>query len=218
MLKTHLLPIILVGFLFFIAQSINHTLKKPLLVISRDDSALNFNNDFLTLFTLGQRRMISSILWIHTLLQSDHKHYKKKNLNSWMYLRFRTIAHIDPKFYQNYLFGGQYLSVIKDDLLGASEIYRLGLIKFDDDFWLNFHGAYHYYFEMKEIDRALAYYEKIQYHPIAQNKMRFIPSLIARIKAKRGNLENAFFLLKKPTTILQSPLLLKKLFIAVCIV
>ena len=130
-------------------------------------------------------------------MESDYNHYKKKDLNSWMYLRFRTIAHIDPEFYENYLFGGQYLSVIKDDLLGAREIYKLGLMKFEDDFWLNFHGAFHYYFEMNDIDNALFHYDKIKDHPIAQNKMHFLPSLIARIKAKKNNLVDAFLLLQK---------------------
>ena len=65
--------------------------------------------------------MISSLLWTHTLLFSDYEHYKNDDLDSWMYLRFNTITDLDPRMYEAYNYGGQYLSIVKDDVFGAKK-------------------------------------------------------------------------------------------------
>ena len=194
-LKKYLL--IVVSFMcFFICHKLNISFKKPKPYISREDSALNMNYNFLHIFSMGQKRIISGLLWIHTLMTSDIEHYKKKSLNSWMYLRFKTIASLTPRFYKNYLFGGQYLSVIKDDIKGASDIYERGLKIFKDDFWLNFYGAAHYYFEENDVDKAVYHYEIIKDHEITRERMPFIRSLVARIKFVNKNKEAAYKLMK----------------------
>ena len=194
-LKKYLLIVISL-MCFFICHKLNISFKKPDPYVSREDSALNVNYSFLHIFSMGQKRMISGLLWIHTLMTSDIEHYKKKSLNSWMYLRFKTIASLTPRFYKNYLFGGQYLSVIKDDIKGASDIYDRGLKIFMDDFWLNFYGAAHYYFEENDVNKAIYHYEKIKDHEIAHKRMPFIRSLLARIKFVNRNKESAYKLMK----------------------
>lgn len=173
----------------------NARFKKPPMNIPKQESSINVDENFLSVFSLGQKRMISSFLWVITLLESDLKHYKKKDLNSWMYLRFSTISKIDPSFYENYLFGGQYLSVIKDDLQGAKEIYEKGLKSFPEDFWLNYHAAFHYYFELHDTKKALGRYEKIQDHPEAKS-IPYLSSLIARLKSEVGDLPAAYELIR----------------------
>lgn len=157
---------------------------KPLIKISKQESALNINTKTLTHFNFGLKRLISSLLWVQTLIESDIEHYNRHDSNSWMFLRFNNIISIDPKFYEAYLYGGQYLSVIKDDDIGAEILFRKGLEVFPNDFWLNFYGAFHYYFELGDAKSALKHYEKIQFHNITNKNYQYIPSLVAKIKRK----------------------------------
>lgn len=178
-----------------IANYLKHNFQKPKIMITKQESSLNFDNDFLIFFSLGQKRLISSLLWVKTLMDSDLEHHKQKDLNSWMFLRFKTISLLDPMFYENYLFGGQYLSVVKDDLKGAAIIYGKGIKNFPDDFWLLFYSGIHYLAEMKDIKSAKKYLNKIKFHPIATKRVPYLPSLVAKLDAKEGALGNAFHIL-----------------------
>ncbi|MBT6326719.1 MAG: hypothetical protein HOJ35_12170 [Bdellovibrionales bacterium] len=110
-------------FIYFTKQHLTY----PKINISKQDSATNINQTFINLFNAGEKQLISSLLWVQTILDSDLEHYQKNDSNNWMFLRFNTIISLDPRFYEAYLYGGQYLSVIKDDDLGAKIIYEKGL-------------------------------------------------------------------------------------------
>lgn len=154
--------------------------NKPSLVISKQDTAININTKFLMLLSAGHKRLITDLLWTQTLIESDIEHYKKRDLNSWLFLRFNTISELDPKFYQNYLYGGQFLGIIKDDIEGAKIIYTKGLKQYPDDYQLNFQAGFLYYFEAGDLENGLKYLSKVESHPRAPmylrsitNKLRF---------------------------------------------
>jgi hypothetical protein len=172
------------------AGFLNEALIKPDLDIKKQDSAVNINSDFLKLFSAGNSRLISDLLWITTLLESDHDHYKQKDLNSWMYLRFKTIATLDPLFLQNYQFGGKYLSIIKDDIYGAKEIFDKGLDLYPEDYELLFNAAYLYAFELQDSKNGFELYDKVSRFKKAP---KFITTLKYRLKYEKDrNLELAF--------------------------
>lgn len=177
------------------AGFLNEALIKPSLDIKKQDSAININSDFLKLFSAGNSRLISDLLWITTLLESDHEHYKQKDLNSWMYLRFKTIATLDPQFLQNYQFGGKYLSIIKDDIYGAKEIFDIGLSLYPNDYELLFNAAYLYAFELQDNEKAFILYDKVStfsYAPV------FIKTLKSKLRyAHDKNLELTFKILSE---------------------
>lgn len=183
------------GSIFFSIYYLNKNIIKPPIQISKQDSSTNINKTALILMSMGNKRMIASLLWIHTLLESDLDQYKKNDLNSWMYLRFRTIAATDPRFYENYLYGSQYLSVIKDDELGADDLLTRGLKVYPNDFWLNYYLGFHAYFELGDAARAYDAYEHILNHPLMKEKIPFLPSLLARLKAEQGEIHDAYKLL-----------------------
>ncbi|GEM_PF-452021 len=182
--------------LFFFAAAINYTRNlatKPTFSVSKQDTAFNYSGTILTYLNAGNKRMISDLLWIQTLLESDLDHYKAKDLNSWLYLRFNTITVLDPDFYDAYLFGGQYLSIVKDDDLGAKNIYDKAVVHFPTDYSINFNAAFHYYFELGDPLTSAQLFDKIKYHPSGPS---YLPSLTARLIAKSGDLESAFMLLQ----------------------
>jgi hypothetical protein len=159
---------------FVLSCFMQASLKKPIIIISKQDSVITLNTTFLKLMAIGHRRMISDFVWIQTLLESDLDHYKKKDLNNWMYLRFNQISELDPFFYENYLYGGQFLAIIKDDLIGAEVLYNRGLKYFPDDFSLNYHSGFALYFEMGNLKEGLERFKKIQENPRSPQTLKFL--------------------------------------------
>ena len=166
--------------------------EKPTLFITKQQSSINIDNKLFSFFDLGQKRLYSSLLWIATILESDHDHYKGRDLNSWMYLRFLSISNLEPNFLKTYTFGGPYLSIIKDDLEGASIIYDKGLSIYPDEFELLNNAAFHYQFEKKDHTKSYEIYKKLNTFP---NIGMTIVSQYARLESESGNLSAAFKLL-----------------------
>ena len=178
----------------FGAGFLNEALIKPDLNIKKQESAVNINSDFIHFLNAGHSRLISDLLWIITLLESDHEHYQQRDLNSWMYLRFKTIMTLDPLFLQNYQFGGKYLSIVKDDIYGAKEIFDKGLTIYPDDYELLFNAAYLYGFELQDDKVAYKLYSKVASFPQAPP---YIKTLAYKLKFESTqNLELALQFLK----------------------
>ena len=144
---------------------VHQSFQRPALTISKQDSSLNFNHDFLRIFSVGNKKLLSDIIWVQTLLESDTEHYKQSNFNNWMYLRFMTIAALDPLFYENYFYGALYLSIVKDDVKAAAVLYDKGLEKYPDDYDLTYNAGFNYYFEMGDYERGLKLLRRIKDHP-----------------------------------------------------
>jgi hypothetical protein len=190
------IPWSIVLLLFFFMQSLNQTLNKPKFNIDRSEAAINFNSYFLKVFSFGNKRFYSSILWTHTLLSGDIAHYKDNNLSSWMFLRFEAITDLDPGFRQAYFYGGQYLSIIKDDVFGAESIFLKGLKEYPNDFWLLYHAAFNYYFEINDRVKGLAYFKKLKSHPENLKHAPGLSSLVATMMARSGELAAAIKMLQ----------------------
>ncbi|PIK14473.1 hypothetical protein [Halobacteriovorax sp. JY17] len=127
------------------------------------------------------------------MLEGDTE--RVKDGNSWMYYRFKSISSLEPLFYENYVYGGVYLSIIKDDVEGAADIYNLGLKYYKNDFWLNYNGAFNDYFELQDQESALKKYKVALKSPEAKNHSKYLPSLVSRIQAESGGLKEAFIIL-----------------------
>ena len=187
-------PLILAVAIFVLIAAcyLNLHNNKPNLVISKQDTAININTKFLILLSAGHKRLITDLIWTQTLIESDIEHYKKKDLNSWLFLRFNTISELDPKFYQNYLYGGQFLGIVKDDIEGAKIIYQKGLEQYPDDYQLNFQAGFLYYFETGDFKNGLKYLSRVESNPRAPIYLRSITNKL-RLQVD-GNLENIFAL------------------------
>lgn len=171
---------------------INSRTKKPILKSKQKYITHTINQDFLNAFSFGHQRMVSSYLWISTLLQSDLRHHRGASKDNWMYVRFKTIAKLDPRFYQNYKYGGLYLSVIKDDISGSVDILERGLEHYGDDFWLNYYLGFNHLYELGDTDNALIYFDKVISDPLAKRFSPLLPSIIAKLKAQKSDPKVAF--------------------------
>lgn len=166
---------LVIAILFFLMAIFIHSQRqKPEIKVSKQDSAYNVNSTFLRLVSAGNKRVFSNILWIQTLMESDQEKYKKKDFADWMYLRFLSISTLDPLFYENYLYGGMYLSVIKDDLEGAAKIFDLGLEKYPEDYRLIYYAGFNYFYELGDYKKGHELLKRIENHPKAPDVLKFI--------------------------------------------
>jgi tetratricopeptide (TPR) repeat protein len=178
--------------ILFISTIYFNKLDRPTISISNQQRAKNYNPEFLRIISLGNNRLLADFFWIQSLIESDLDHYKSKDLNNWLYLRFNTILLLDPKFLEAYQYGGLYLSILKDDKIGAKDIYERGLRAYPNDYFLIFNAGFHYFFELNDEQNALKLLEKIQYSPRAPANL---PSIVAKLKARAGDLEEAYELM-----------------------
>lgn len=203
--------IIALGLIFFALSVYIHSQNEaPQIVVSRQDTAVNFNHNFIKVLSLGNKRLVSSILWIQTLLQADLEHYNKRDLNNWLYLRFLSISTLDELFYENYLWGGMYLSIVKDDVIGAADIFEKGLKYYPNDYKLNYNAGFNYYFEMGDFKKGLEKLEVIANDPKSPKMLIFI---INKLRYETTfNFEAAFEFLRQRFETTTDPVLKKKLF------
>ena len=166
--------------------------EKPTLFVTKQQSSLNLDNNFLQFFHLGQKRLFSSLFWISTILESDHDHYKARDLNSWMFLRFLTISNLEPKFLMTYTFGGVYLSIIKDDIPGASVIFNKGLNYYPTDYYLLRDATYHFFYEAKDNVRA---YQLANIIKIKFPDKHALVGMTSKLEAEYGTLEESLRML-----------------------
>lgn len=178
--------------IFALTLFLHQRFERPDLQVSKQETAINVNSTFLQMLSAGNKRLLADVFWIFTLLESDLEKYQKKDAGDWMFLRFQTIANLDPYFYENYLYGGQYLSIVKDDLEGAAVIYERGVEKYPDDFALNLNAGFNYYFELGNYEAGLKLLEKIKDHPKAPVTL---PSIVHKLKLETGEDPEAIFLL-----------------------
>jgi hypothetical protein len=195
--------------LFSFASYINQKNMRPRIDVLKQDSAITINRNLLKFFNIGNKRMIADLIWIQTLLEGDEDHYSKLDLNSWMYHRFMSIADMDPLFYENYLHGGMYLSIVKDDPLGATEIFQRGLIYYPNDYRLNYNLGYNLVFELMNLKEGLAYFEKIKKDP---KTPAFFDSLINKLRFEvTGDFNLALIFLRDRLNQTQDPYIKKKI-------
>lgn len=180
---------------YFFALTIHTNLKRPDIKVNKQDTTYTLNSTFLKLISLGNKRVFSNVLWIQTLMESDQERYKGKDFADWMYLRFLTISTLDPKFYENYLYGGMYLSVVKDDLLGAAEIFERGMKEYPTDYYLLYYAGFNYYFELGDYKKGFEVLKRLENHEKTPHVLR---QVINKLQFEvTGNYEVAINLLKE---------------------
>ena len=122
-------------------------------------------------------------------MESDTEHYDRQDTNSWMYRRFELISKLDPLFYENYNLGGQYLMVVKDDLVGADQLMRRGLEFYPEDVSLNWHMGFLWAYEMRDTKKAYPFFATVSNKP---NRPAMFDNMFARLKAEVFGARDAY--------------------------
>lgn len=178
--------VIVCSFFLFNKFNLNFKELKPDLKIEK----ITLNYNFLKVFNLGSPRIISSYLWMLSLLQSDLEH-TERDTRSWLYHRINAISELDPYFLENYINGGLYLSIINDDLYGADKIFTKGLNYFHDNKLLLWYKGFNLCFELGKCLEALATFQKLELVR-KSNEFTLTSRIISKIQAQEGLLELSY--------------------------
>jgi hypothetical protein len=188
-----LLQILLSIFLLFFSTIYKNKVIKPNVEFNPQDSALNFQPTLIRFTSFGNDRLISSFLWTHSMLFSDTIHFDNTTPGfSWLYYRFNNISELEPYFYENYHLGGMYLSVIKDDRVGAENLLLKGISKFNSDASLNFYLGMLYMFDIKNYVKALIYF-KAAYK--LKHPYKTLPSMIVKLERNNNSISEDSYIL-----------------------
>jgi hypothetical protein len=114
---------------------------------------------------LGLRLIAADLVWIDTLIKADVE--KEKDQRGALYRTVETIVALDPDNVIAYYIGGLYLSVIKDDVKGATALLLGGARYLDargqrmaGDWMIYFTLGYHLLFEEHDIDGSSEWFQK----------------------------------------------------------
>ena len=182
--------------MFAIPQIQSNIISTSRLKQEKIDNSFNIDSNLALISSVGQQRSLAAVIWTFTLLAGDIEHHNDPSELSWMYYKFDNISKLDPYFYKNYIDGGLYLSVIKDDVKGAELIYKKGLKLYPNDFWLNFYDGFNKYYELNKPNEAIQRFEKIVFHPITRRNFSYISSLTARMKSQQGSMDESYRLIE----------------------
>lgn len=180
---------VFIPLVLFIGGVLGRNVHHVQLEISSQETSINFNADLMHLSSFGLNSSLADLVWMQTLIESDLEHYRGTKLDSWMFHRFNLISTLDPFFYENYLYGGQYLMIVKDDLDGADKLFRKGLQIFPDDMSLNWHMGYLWAYEKGDVSAAYPFFKKVSTHP---NRPPMFDTIFARLSVQAMGRQEAY--------------------------
>lgn len=103
----------------------------------------------------------------------------------WSFLILDAVTNLAPKFKVPYKLGAPTLSVLLEDHMGAKKIFDKGIVQYPDDWSLLYRAAYHYLFEIRDLETAADLLRRA-----AENGAPdWVHSLAARIYTGTGQLE-----------------------------
>ncbi len=103
----------------------------------------------------------------------------------WAYSMLDSISELAPKFYLPYSFGGGVLSILAQDREGAALIFEKGLQVYPEDWNLHYKLAYHYLYELGQLEPAAAHMRKAALH----GAPGWVYALAGRLYSETGQLE-----------------------------
>lgn len=121
-------------------------------------------------FAFGYQETIADLLWIRLLQDIDICETAKNGVAhpgdgtneggapkcrfGWVYQMVDAITTLTPHWKLPFRTGALMLSIVVDDIDGATKIFEKGIALYPYDYSLNYNGAYHYIWEVKNPKRA----------------------------------------------------------------
>ncbi len=140
---------------------------------------------------LGLRFLVADLIWVDTLYKADIVREKKSFTD--FYHAAKVIIELDPNNLYVYYFSGMYLSVIKDDIAGSTDILKEGAnyleginLERSDSWRLPFALGYNLIFEEQNIEEGAHWIQKASQYEQAPP---YLKSLAQRISTEKGRLE-----------------------------
>lgn len=161
-------------------------------------------------FTFGYNDILADIYLLRLIQNIEHCGQPKHNnflapdgrrigrnrtpecSKGWSYQMLDYITELAPKNKLPFSFGPMTLSVIVDDIDGATALFNKALVQFPNDWEIAFGAGYHYMLELEDIDTAAKLYQK----SAELGAPEWVHILAARLNSKIGQNDLAKTILK----------------------
>lgn len=125
----------------------------------------------------------------------------------WSFSMLNLILELDPRFHYAVQMGPMSLSVISDDIEGATIMFKKATELYPNDWILHYQAGYHFMSELEDYESAASYYDEAS----KLGAPRWLPLLVARLQTKAGKSWLARATLENfMKTVKDDPVLLKR--------
>jgi tetratricopeptide (TPR) repeat protein len=152
-------------------------------------------------FTFGYDDMVADLFWLR--LQQDFGICEQQRGGSsfsadsgkrvgrnrtpscrygWGYHMLNLITDLAPRFTLPALLGPMILSVVADDIDGATILFDKSLNMYPNNWELNYRAGYHFMLELEDRERASLLFQK----SYENGGPKWLPLLIARVQSEQG--------------------------------
>ena len=100
----------------------------------------------------------------------------------WSYHMLDIILSLAPRFHYAAHMGPLSLSVVTDDIPGATEVFKIATKLFPNDWVIQYQAGYHFFLELEDYETAIQYFEK----SLLLGAPRWLPLLISKLQTKAG--------------------------------
>ena len=190
----YLLPALLAGTLLVAISSVKTT------VSARIDAPLLLPPSQIKYFTLGYDEVVADGFWLRTIQDFDFCENKRPSdkgqivcQKGWVFHMIDAITELAPRFERAYRSGAIMLTVIVNDIDGASRIFDKGMKQFPNDGQLAYAAAYQALFEEKNSDKAA----RLLVIAGKNGLPPWVFALAGRLQQKSGQLELARSILQE---------------------
>jgi hypothetical protein len=148
----------------------------------------------LKFFALGYDELLADTLWLRTIQDFDFcenrtspklKPTEYQCKQGWVFHMIEAITELAPNFREPYYSGAMMLTVVVNDIDGASKIFDKGVAKFPEDGHLIFTAAYQALIEEKNNAKASALLVRAGHLGLPP----WVFSLAARLQEREGQLQ-----------------------------
>lgn len=171
-------------------------------LLSGSREPLIYPPSFIRHTSFGYDGALADSLWLRTIQDFDfcgqEREQKEGGLVSeeeekrshrcqrgWSYYMLDAISELDPRFKIVYTNGATYLSIIVDDIQGATDIYEKGLKVYPEDWILLYRAAYHKLYEEQDVEKAAELFHRAGLHGAPD----WVHLLSARLYSEIGQVE-----------------------------
>lgn len=132
---------------------------------------------------------MAKFLWLKFLIHSSNHKLELRDLK-----KLKKITHSDPYFYPPYQYG-MTLSAFEFHQQEYGDYFTFRALKhFPQDYKTLFFAAIYFLYIKKDFPRALLFLKQLQKYP---QTPPYLTSIMARITAQQGKLEEAFFVMEQ---------------------
>lgn len=142
-------------------------------------------------FVFDYNPVMADLLWLRTIQDLDHcenkDHLGRCRGNPWVYKMLESTTNLDPKYRIIYAAGGMVLSVLINDIKGATLLFNKGIQEYPKDWPILYRAGYHFLFEEDDQKKSAELFLRA-----AQNGAPdWLYSLSARLYTQSGATELA---------------------------